>query len=290
MTTELTLQEAADLLGVHYMTAYRYVRLGMLPAEKVGGVWRVSSAALSGRRLDLVAPAAGAGSAQRAGRRRAPWAERLESRLLAGDGCGAWNVIEAAQAAGAELDEVYLDILAPAMVSIGRRWEAGEIDVAEEHRASGIAMRVIGRLGPRFTRRGRSRGAVVLGTPAGERHCLPVALLADLLRSSGWMVSDLGADLPPRSFASAAAAVPSLRAVGVSITTSAQLDAGVELVEELRLAVEDVSVLVGGRAVRDGAHAAALGADGWAPDGRALVELLDRLPPSGRLRPSAAMA
>src|SRR5262245_22257004 len=231
------------------MTAYRYVRLGMLPAEKVGGVWRVSSAALSGRRLDLVAPAAAVGPGQRAGRRRAPWAERLESRLLAGDGCGAWNVIEAAQAAGAELDEVYLDILAPAMVSIGRRWEAGEIDVAEEHRASGIAMRLIGRLGPRFTRRGRSRGAVVLGTPAGERHCLPVALLADLLRSSGWMVSDLGADLPPKSFASAAAAVPSLRAVGVSITTSAQLDAGVELIEELRLAVEDVSVLVGGRAV-----------------------------------------
>ena len=31
---ELTLQEAADALGVHYMTAYRYVRLGLLAAGR----------------------------------------------------------------------------------------------------------------------------------------------------------------------------------------------------------------------------------------------------------------
>ena len=34
---DLTLHEAADVLGVHYMTAYRYVRLGLLPAAKAGG-------------------------------------------------------------------------------------------------------------------------------------------------------------------------------------------------------------------------------------------------------------
>ena len=37
----LTLQEAADELGVHYMTAYRYVRLGVMEASKSGGVWQV---------------------------------------------------------------------------------------------------------------------------------------------------------------------------------------------------------------------------------------------------------
>ncbi|MDA8269090.1 MAG: helix-turn-helix domain-containing protein [Actinomycetota bacterium] len=31
------LQQAADRLGVHYMTVYRYVRTGRLPATKVGG-------------------------------------------------------------------------------------------------------------------------------------------------------------------------------------------------------------------------------------------------------------
>ena len=38
---DLTLQEAADLLGVHYMTAYRYVRTGRLPGTRVGAHWQV---------------------------------------------------------------------------------------------------------------------------------------------------------------------------------------------------------------------------------------------------------
>ena len=31
---EVSLHEAAAMLDVHYMTAYRYVRLGLLPAHK----------------------------------------------------------------------------------------------------------------------------------------------------------------------------------------------------------------------------------------------------------------
>ena len=42
----LSLHEAAEALGVHYMTAYRYVRLGVLPAHREGRSWRV-------RRVDL---------------------------------------------------------------------------------------------------------------------------------------------------------------------------------------------------------------------------------------------
>jgi len=32
----MTLQEVADHLGVHYMTAYRYVKLGLLYARSRG--------------------------------------------------------------------------------------------------------------------------------------------------------------------------------------------------------------------------------------------------------------
>ena len=40
-TSPITLQEAADRLGVHYMTAYRYVRTGRLPAQRSGSQWLV---------------------------------------------------------------------------------------------------------------------------------------------------------------------------------------------------------------------------------------------------------
>lgn len=269
-TDSLTLHEAAELLGVHYMTAYRYVRLGLLPATKAGGTWRV-------QRADLVDFRAGGAAHPENGdrRRRAPWAERLEARLIAGDGAGAWGVVEAAMSAGADLDEVYLEVLSPAMRSIGARWAAGELDVSIEHRATGIAYRLIGRLGPRMTRRGRSRGTVIVGTPAGERHSLPVAILADLLRADGWEVSDLGADMPVDSFVRSATSTPDLAAVGVSITNPDVLTEAATLIGALRAAVPDeVFVAVGGAAVRDRDHARALGADGWAPSAREFITLL----------------
>jgi methanogenic corrinoid protein MtbC1 len=215
------------------------------------------------------------------GRRRAPWASRLEARLVAGDGRGAWGVVEAALAAGAELDEVYLEVISPAMRRIGERWAAGELDISVEHRASGIALRLIGRLGPRFARRGRPRGAVLLGTPAGERHSLPVAMLADLLRGDGWEVSDIGADLPAESFVRAAVETSELVAVGVSVTSADNLDAAAEVLHALRAAVTHAHVVVGGAAIADEAHALALGAQGWAASARDFTAQLQGRPGSG---------
>ena len=39
----LTLTEAAERLDLHYMTVYKYVRSGKLPAKKSGGSWEVSA-------------------------------------------------------------------------------------------------------------------------------------------------------------------------------------------------------------------------------------------------------
>ena len=276
---DLTLQAAADVLGVHYMTAYRYVRLGLLPAVKVGGTWRVAPADLDVFRSGgPMGPQLDGGS-----RRRAPWAERLEARLLAGDARGAWGVIEAALAAGAELEEIYLDVLSPAMGAIGDRWERGELDVSLEHRASGIAMRLVGRLGPRFVRRGRTRGVVVLGAPAGERHALPVALLADLLRQQGWEVSDLGADVPDESFVHAVLTTPDVVAVGVSVTAETSLESARRAFGALRAArsetpaLSGVSLVVGGRAIAGAELGLDLGADLVALDARGFAVLLDQV-------------
>jgi len=281
---DLTLQEAADHLGVHYMTAYRYVRLGLLAAVKVGGTWRVTPEELEVFRAGgPTAPQVEGGS-----RRRAPWAERLESRLLAGDARGAWGVVEAALAAGAELDEIYLDVLSPAMAGIGARWERGELDISLEHRATGIAMRLIGRLGPRFVRRGRTRGAIVIGTPAGERHALPVAILADLIRQHGWEVSDLGADVPAESFVHAALSTPDVVAVGVSITAPTSLDAAREAIAALRKSAPGVMVVVGGRAVSSVEFGIGLGAHHVATDAKGFVDYLEGVRAEADAAPQAA--
>ncbi len=269
MGTVLTLHEAAEELGVHYMTAYRYVRLGLLDADKVGGTWRVAADAVERFRSgDEKGPVKQG--------KPAPWAERLESRLVAADGAGAWSVVEAALAAGADLDGLYLDVISPAMVSIGARWAAGELDIAVEHAASSIVTRMIGRLGHRFARRGRSRGTVILGAPVGEAHALPIAILGDLLRLRGWDILDLGADTPASSFIYAAGAAEAV-AVGVSVTSAERLVATAETCAAVKDANPALKVMVGGRAIRDAEHAASLGADGWAASGAGFHALLESL-------------
>jgi len=263
----LGLRDCAERLGVHYMTVYRYVRTGMLPATKVGPEWRVSAD-------DLETFVVGADRG-RGRRRRSPWDGRLRARLLAGDLVGAWRVVEGALSAGMDISDVYVDVLAPAMVSIGHGWEEGTVGIAEEHRASAIAVRIVSRLGSRLGRRGQRRGIVVVGAPPGEQHRLPVMIVADLLRGAGFDVVDLGADLPVQSFVEAAvAASPAL--IGVSVTSADVLGAAVALIEQLKSALE-VPVLLGGRAVDDEAHARSLGADGYAVDGRDAVTAAELL-------------
>ena len=196
---------------------------------------------------------------------------------MAGDEAGAWAVVEAAMSAGMSPEDLYLDVLVPSLCSIGDRWATGELTVADEHRASGVTHRLIGRLGPRFARRGRKRGAVVLAAPPGETHALPLALFADLLRARSFDVSDLGSDVPVDSLASTVAATARLVAVGLCATTSgneANIRRAVAAVRE----VTDVPVLVGGGAIVGGpASAAALGADGGGLPTCEALEAFDHL-------------
>ncbi len=263
------LREAADRLGVHYMTVYRYLRTGRLPAVKVAGEWRVRAADVE----KLRSPGA---TATGRGSRRAWAMGRMLDRLVAGDEVGAWNIVESALASGAEPAEVHLELIAPALRAIGERWAAGSVSVGEEHRASVVARRVLSRLGPRFLRRGRKRGAVVLGAVAGERHEIPGAIVADQLRGAGFDVVDLGADTPATSFVTAAERVAPV-CVLVSVTGSGHEAAVAEAVAALRSGAR-CRVLVGGAAVPNEQTARRLGSDRWTGrDARHVVAAVEEL-------------
>lgn len=250
---ELTLHEVAEELDLHYMTIYRYVRLGYLPAHKDGGSWRV-------RRKDLEQlknmPAAAPGR----GKSTSPWDERLLQRLVVADQAGSWKVIEAAQASGMPVAGVYTEMIVPSLVRIGEAWSKGEISIAREHAATQVATRMVARLSAQIARRGVSKGLVVMGTSATELHTLPLMLAADLIRLEGFEVLDLGSYLPAYSFAEIAAGQQRLVAVGISVTAPGQADAVKETVSALRDAV-DVPIMLGGSAIDGDEHARLLGAD-----------------------------
>jgi excisionase family DNA binding protein len=266
----LTLSEVAEELGVHYMTVYKYVRQGRLPASKQGMQWLVSHSD-----LDLFRMSAEPQQPTESKRRRAPWPARLEDRLLAGDNPGAWDIVASALSAGKSPTNILIDVLAPALCSIGARWAQGEISVADEHRASTVAARLLGRLSPRFTRPGHPRGTVIVGTAPGELHSLPVSILADVLRGAGYAVIDLGCNLPVDSLAStvANAVADNLVAVMLSATNPHLEDEVRASVTAIRQVAPSIPVYIGGSGM-DAERAARLGADG---SGHNALEALDHL-------------
>jgi excisionase family DNA binding protein len=282
----LSLQEAADRLGVHYMTAYRHVRTGRLPARRHDGRWHVTEADLAafqepGSPGRLRAPDRAAAPAEATGSRWAAGLERhrdrLLDRLLAGDERGAWKVVEDALVARTTPDHAHLDLLAPCLAEVGRRWEDGRLTVGDEHVASATASRVAARLAPLAIRPGRRRGTVVLGGAPGEQHGLPLTLLTNVLRARGWQVLELGANTPVDDFVAAAGRADRLTAVGVSVGSATTTSTAARVLAALRKALPDVPLLAGGPGLTDHHTAHTLGADAWAPDADATAELLTDL-------------
>ncbi|NNC80825.1 MAG: excisionase family DNA-binding protein [Acidimicrobiales bacterium] len=247
MTSTITLTEAAEQLGVHYMTAYRYVRTGRLYAEKVGGQWVVSTDDLKALKEKPAKP-----------QRAIDAPVQLERRLLAGDEAGSVQILEDAMAAGADAEEVYLDILRPSLATVGKRWADGEISIADEHIATTVAHRVLARLGSRMTARGRSRGTILLAVVQFDQHSIPTAMLRDLLQVRGFDVVDLGANTPSGSIIERAAATPDLLAIGLAATHKDNDAAITETLNALHAAT-DVPVVLGGSAIRDAEHGRSLG-------------------------------
>ena len=277
----LSLHEVADRLGVHYMTAYRHVRTGALDATQEDGRWLVTPSALDAFRADRRRTGVGrgrrpAGAIRVTDSRRI---NRLTDRLLAGDPIGAWNVVESALAAGTAPTAAYTELLTPALRRIGERWETGATSIGEEHRATAVAMRVIGRLGAQSARPGRTRGTVVLAAAPADRHALPTAILADLLRARQLTVIDLGADTPPEELAEIAARErPADRGRHLR-------DDGTGSCPRTRPAPRGASprghapgrVLLAGAAIASLDDATRLGADGWTADADDAVQWFSRL-------------
>jgi MerR family transcriptional regulator, light-induced transcriptional regulator len=187
----MDLREAAGALGVHYQTAYGWVRQGVLPARKLGRDYQIDDS-------DVRALA----TSRRLGREPArpihvrDWAAQaqgLYSLIAAGDETQARHRLERL-AVGVPLISMCEHVIAPALRRIGDDWEAGRVSIAQEHRASAICERLIAARARQPA--GRPRGTAVVATPPGERHGLPALMAAACLREDRWVVHHLASDLP----------------------------------------------------------------------------------------------
>lgn len=264
----LNLKQVAAELGVHYMTAYRYVRQGRLPAWRDGTNWRIEPAAVADFAIQGRTSLGGAGAVAGPEQPNIDWAARTADALLAYDETTAWNTIERALAAGHDPAYCFIDMIGAALAEIDHRSAAGEFGASTWPAVTVVAERLIARLGARFRRPGRRRGCVIIGGPTGEHHQIPISILADLVRLEGFDVTELGVDTSPAAFADAVHRAKRLHAVAIGVTTVQQLDATQAAIAAIRLAAPTIPIVIGGQGVRNPDLASILDADDWAPDGR----------------------
>lgn len=264
----ISLAEAAERLGVHYMTAYRYVRTGRLLAEKQSGMWWVRPADLD--LLDVARLRNRDGGADGT-TKHALLSSRLRARLEAGDEGGAWSIINEALTHGMAAREVHTLVIGPAMVEIGEGWARGEVSIAAEHEASATLTRVLGRMSSLFRRPGRRSATVVVASVVGDHHALSTSLITDLLCDAGLAVRNLGPNMPTEGIIDVVSQIDSPVAIGLSCSCDDTVPALVLATKELRRVFPDTGLFVGGAA-----HQAFgdLDADAIATSGAEAVDLI----------------
>jgi MerR family transcriptional regulator, light-induced transcriptional regulator len=186
------LKSAADELGVHYQTAYRWVREGALSAVKVGASYEVPTDEVDRFRARRNEPSP---PPMRAKVRSWPaYVDRLYDAIVLGDELMARNLVDRLFDSGSGVIELCERLFTPALKRVGDSWDRGRLSVADEHRAAAMCTRLLARIS--VHPRGRPRGVAVVTTVPGESHELPGMMAAMALRADRWRVHHLGTQLP----------------------------------------------------------------------------------------------
>ncbi len=132
------------------------------------------------------------------------WAE-LEAAMLAYD-VGSMHEVLDRLLRTVSVETAIRDVLLPFMAHVGRGWEAGDFDVADEHFASDL---VRGRLAALAVGPGTRTGPTVLmACPPDESHDIALKAFEVVLQRAGWRTRFLG---PHSPLASIQAAVDVIR-------------------------------------------------------------------------------
>ena len=180
---------------------------------------------------------------------------------------------------GASVWDIYLRVIAPAQMEIGRLWYLGRLSVGQEHGSSAVTERVMAELMSNV-KPPRSRGRTVVTACIGdERHSIGMRMVADLFALDGWDVRFVGASTPASSIVSEAERTGAdLVALSTAMSDRVRDMAGAVAALRANETTADLPILVGGHPfVLAPRLCLRVGADGWAPDAVGAVHLGDDL-------------
>ena len=176
--------------------------------------------------------------------------------------------------------EIIKQGLTPGMDVVGEKFSCGEYFLPHLVMAGNTFKAALALLEPALKAGGIARqvsGTVVLGTVAGDIHEIGKSLVGTMLLANGFVVHDLGVDVPTSKFI-AAVSETGANLVGLSALLTTTMSIQRKVVRELTEAGlrDQVKVMVGGAPVSM-QWAQEIGADGYAEDAVGAVALARRL-------------
>jgi corrinoid protein of di/trimethylamine methyltransferase len=205
---------------------------------------------------------------------------QISASLVAGDPDAAVEGTRQALAAGVEPLTIIEGGLVPGMRIVGDKYATGEYFLPNLIVSASGMKQAMALLEPELKARRqelKSSGTVVIGTVRGDIHEIGKSLVATMLAANGFEVHDLGVDVSTDAFV---ARVRETRAnlVGLSALLTTTMHGQKDVIRALEAAGlrGQVKVMVGGAPVNK-KWADEIGADGWAQDAVAAVDLAARL-------------
>ncbi|MBK7366845.1 MAG: cobalamin-dependent protein [Candidatus Eisenbacteria bacterium] len=193
----------------------------------------------------------------------------------------ALNVVRAALDDGISPEAIVFEVVLPAMdrmiMSVSEGFEA---NVAQHFITAQISNAVTNEMLERFTAPTETRGRIVIGNSQGDLHALGKRIVIGCLRARMIEVIDLGTNVPPEKFVSAAVKHDApIIAISSMMVHTARGPNGALKVRELLHAhgLEDrIKIIVGGAPYRfDHTLWQTVKADGWAENAVAAARLVE---------------
>jgi len=180
---------------------------------------------------------------------------------------------------GVVLEDLYLQVIAPAQAELGRLWLTGKIGVADEHAATAITQTVLGALAAERAASEAVGRKVLMAALGPELHEVGARIVADFFELGGWDVVYLGANTPLAAL-TAALEAEEPDVVALSTTLAVHIDDAREAIDAVRrtAAGARTRILVGGRPFNLAPELwVSVGADGWAAEASSAVRKASEL-------------
>jgi 5-methyltetrahydrofolate--homocysteine methyltransferase len=204
--------------------------------------------------------------------------DALYEHVLNGEAPPVVELTNVGLAMGMDPLTLLFEAMIPALEEVGRLFEIGEYFVPEMLISARAMQGSMAILRPLIAETGvKPIGTFVMGTVKGDIHDIGKNLCNTMLEGAGFVVIDLGVNVPPEKF------IEAIRqhqptAVGMSAfltTTMPMFKKNIEAISEAGLR-EQVKILVGGAPVTQ-EYSDIVGADGYAPDASSCVRLTKKL-------------